>query len=92
MKKCKKCQCEKELTEYYNQKNYRDGLDPMCKDCRNKTSLEYKQANLERIKEYRKEYHTKNYEKSKAYKKEYYEKNIEKFRERYRKRKNDNAK
>jgi len=87
MKKCKKCQCEKETTEYYNQKYYKDGLDPMCKECRNRTSEEYKQANLERLKEYRKQYHIENYDRIKDKRKEYYENNKEKHREYYRKRK-----
>ena len=85
MKKCKKCQCEKEPTEYYNQKNYRDGLDPMCKKCRDKTSLEYKEKNIDRLKQYWKDHHKKVYDKEKRH--QYYIDNIERFKEYYKKRK-----
>lgn len=33
MKKCTKCQIEKEKTEYYKHKNGKDGLNPVCKIC-----------------------------------------------------------
>jgi hypothetical protein len=33
MKKCTKCQIEKEKTEYYKHKNGKDGLNPVCKTC-----------------------------------------------------------
>ena len=34
MKKCSKCEIEKNLTDYYKNKRMRDGLDNLCKSCR----------------------------------------------------------
>lgn len=65
MKVCKKCGGFKNYSEYYNQKNYKDGLDPMCKDCRNETSREYQKKHKERLREYRKDWSIKNKEKKK---------------------------
>jgi hypothetical protein len=33
MKTCTKCKIEQPLTEYYKQKNTRDGLKPSCRTC-----------------------------------------------------------
>ena len=52
MKTCKRCKIEKDTGEYYNQKNYKDGLDPMCTDCRRITTNEYYHKNKEKMVEY----------------------------------------
>jgi hypothetical protein len=44
MKKCNKCNQEKELTEFYSSKTYKrykDGVDHFCKNCRNGDTLKY---------------------------------------------------
>jgi hypothetical protein len=58
MKKCKKCKCEKEESEFYNHKNTKDGLQPSCKKCCKDYQKEY-QAKSEKYKKYHKEYHKK---------------------------------
>lgn len=84
MKTCKKCECEKEVTEFYNQKRYKDNLDPICKVCRDKTSRQYYLDNKERIDKYRNEYIKKNYDKIAPQRKEYYLNNKERYKEYYR--------
>jgi len=59
MKKCTKCQIEKEKTEYYKHKNGKDGLNPVCKICwkeenklfeKNKPRTEYRKNRYNTIK------------------------------------------
>lgn len=59
MKKCTKCQIEKEKTEYYKHKNGKDGLNPVCKVCwkeenkifeQNKPRTEYRKTRYNIIK------------------------------------------
>lgn len=59
MKKCTKCQIEKEKTEYYKHKNGKDGLNPVCKICwkegnklfeENKPRTEYRKTRYNTIK------------------------------------------
>lgn len=72
-KTCRECGEKKEITEYYNQKRYKDGLDPMCKVCRDMTSRKWAKENAERIKAYRAEYFKKNWERIKEYRTQYYQ-------------------
>lgn len=51
MKTCSKCKIEKEVTEFNKDKSKIDGLRPDCKSC----LKEYRQANKERIKEFKNE-------------------------------------
>jgi hypothetical protein len=57
MKTCKRCGIEKDESEFHNQKNYKDGLDPKCKQCRKEVSEEYNQKNADRLREYRRNYY-----------------------------------
>ena len=84
MKVCKLCGEFKELSEYYNQKNYADRLDPFCKCCRNQKSKEYAAKNKDRLKEYRKDYYKKNEERERKSHQEYYLKHRERLLERMR--------
>ena len=52
MKKCSKCEIEKELSEFYKKNTAKDGLRSECKEC---TKL-YQEENKDRIKEYRDSY------------------------------------
>lgn len=63
MKKCSKCNIEKELSEFSKDKSRKDGLTSYCKACHNQYRLEnsdkikkYRLENSERLKLYRKNY------------------------------------
>ena len=84
MKECRKCKQEKELINFGKDKKQCDGLNRICKQCRQTFSKEHsktlyekykvwKENNVDKRKEYFKEY-------SKEYSKEHYQKNAEKLR------------
>jgi hypothetical protein len=58
MKKCKKCNIEKDLTEFYKQKKGKFGVKPECKDC----IKEYNKLNSEHQRLYFKNYRQNNKE------------------------------
>jgi hypothetical protein len=93
MKKCSKCKQEKELNNFGIDKKQCDGLNRVCKQCRQSFSKEHskrlyeknkvwKENNVDKRKEYlkkwRKEYYNNNVEKLKNDRKEYYNNNKEK--------------
>jgi hypothetical protein len=90
MKECRKCKQEKELNNFGIDKKQCDGLNGVCKQCRQSFSKEHskrlyeknklwKENNVDKIKEYQKEYskvwNQNNVNKRKEYSKEYYAKN-----------------
>lgn len=94
MKKCSKCKEEKEISNFYKSKRYKDGLYPSCKDCgelyytnnidRIKVrSKEYRALNDEKTKAYRIKYNREHKEKKKLSSKEWRENNKDKVREYY---------
>lgn len=105
MKKCSKCDIEKQDTEFFKRKKSLDGLAAMCKDCSREYQKEYKKENKkklqerdkkysfrnkEKIKKYQDEYRKNHREEAKEYQKEYYKKNKERYNEQKRDRyKND---
>ncbi len=56
MKKCSKCEIEKESIDFYKKKTMKDGLRSECKEC----SKLYEFKNKDKIKEYKKLYHEEN--------------------------------
>lgn len=48
MKTCKKCNNEKELTDFYQNKKYKDGFNPTCKRCETERSLSYYKENRDK--------------------------------------------
>ena len=50
MKICTKCKIEKELTEFSNRPDTKDGKQHLCKDCDAKQAKDYREANKEKIK------------------------------------------
>lgn len=95
MKKCSKCKEEKELNNFGLDKKQCDGLNKVCKQCRqtfskkhSKTLYEkykvWKENNADKIKKYKKEYNKKwcenNVDKRKEYSKKHYQKNAEKLK------------
>lgn len=53
MKRCSKCNIEKELTEFYKNKGGKDGLRSNCKSCENERSKKYFKQNRGRVNEWR---------------------------------------
>ena len=91
MKKCKKCELEKELKFFGKDKNTKDGLKSQCKKCRNISNKKYRDLN----KEYHKNYRNNNKEKNKEYQKKYRSENsenIKKLRNKYKLENNDKIK
>jgi hypothetical protein len=82
MKECKKCKQEKELINFGKDKKQCDGLNRVCKQCRQTFSKEHSKT----LYEYNKVWKENNVEKRKEYMKEYnkeqYQKNVEKLRNR----------
>ena len=72
---CRKCQEEKEVCEFYNNKGKFDGKRPECKVCSNKQSTLYNQKNKEKVNGIKQKYVDNNKEKVKQSKKEWFNKN-----------------
>lgn len=53
MKKCTKCEIEKPLEEFWEEKRVKDGRRPRCKQCSRIASKIYREKNREKIKIYR---------------------------------------
>ena len=70
---CSKCKKDKKLSDFSINRNHKDGLKSVCKQCKNK---EY-QFDKEKIKLQRKEHYLKNSDKKKAYQKQYRLDNLE---------------
>lgn len=102
MKKCSKCNIERELNCFTKNKYSKDGLRSDCKDCRRETRRVYRENNKEKIKEqqkkfldtnkdYFKKYAQDNKESIKEYKNKYRLENDDKIKE-YRKEHRDKNK
>jgi hypothetical protein len=82
VKECRKCNEEKELTEFHKETANKDGLVSHCKSCRKVIHKEYRENNKKKLKAQSKEYRENNIEKIKTTDKEYYQDNIEKIKAR----------
>ena len=75
-KLCKKCLIEKDITDFYKQKNAKDGYKNECKKCfyeKNKDKInEYNKNNKEQRKNINKKYRDGNKDKINEYNKKYY--------------------
>lgn len=65
MKKCKRCNQEKEFHNFHKSSKYEDGLVIYCKDCRKKDGINYRENNKEKISNRKQEYKKKNIDKVK---------------------------
>ncbi len=70
---CKKCNIEKNITHFFNDKSKKDFHRNSCKECENKIASEYRKCNKEKIQKY----YLENREKRKNYNKEYWAENKE---------------
>ena len=71
MKKCTKCENEKEESEFGKNKNTKDGLNYRCKFCEKKRITEYRLNNADEIKKRSEKWGSKSIEKQKQYQKKY---------------------
>lgn len=74
---CTKCKITKDLSWFCRDKNRKDGLYPICKECTKK----YRELNKNKAKEYSKEYRAKNKDKISKHKKQYAIENKDKIQE-----------
>jgi hypothetical protein len=80
MKKCKRCQIEKNIEEFIiDVRRKKDGRGSYCSDCEKERLKEYYEKNRERIIERQKNYTKENFETVAEYLKEYGKKNREKL-------------
>ena len=75
MKRCTKCEDDRELINFPKNNRYKSGYNSICKICMNDINKIYRDDNIENIKKNRKEHYQRNIEKMRKEKKEYYAKN-----------------
>src|ERR1035437_1152483 len=88
MKRCSKCEIDKELSDFYKKKSSKDGYRSECKEC----SKKYSELNKERIIKYRKSHYNeiKDTESYKEYRESWYKENKEMVSKRLKKYTTDN--
>ena len=91
-KKCNLCKKTKKLDEFHKNKNKKDGINDICKECNKKKVRDWYEKNSERARKTVKKYREKNIEKYLKSGKEYYQKNKKKFKEYSKKRRGINVK
>ena len=77
MKICIKCKEEKEIENFYKNKQNKDGYSGKCKECTKDYVKKYREENLDLVKERVNKYRENNKEKSKEYSKLWREENKE---------------
>ena len=77
IKRCSKCGRELPISEFYKDKNTKDGLYSNCKECHSKCCQTYRQTHKEYYSQYNKEYRQTNKEHIKEYHKQYQQTNKE---------------
>lgn len=90
-KVCTKCNQDKSLEDFHNNKSSKDGKKSACKVCRTSDSKEYRKNNKEKRRVYTKEYYQKNKEYVKAKVNEYRKDNIEIVKKRKKKYREENS-
>ncbi len=72
MKFCPKCKVEKDLSEFYKNKNTKSGLASWCKDCDKKKVAAYQLAHPDRVLKASREWKDRNREVVNEYARDYY--------------------
>lgn len=68
MKKCNKCEKEKQLSEFFRDKNNKtDGHYSICKSCKTESSLKWRAENRESYNRSQRLQHARNYERNRLY-------------------------
>jgi 5-methylcytosine-specific restriction endonuclease McrA len=75
MKQCSNCGITKPLSEFYKDKNKKDGISPWCINCKCAYSRKYHTENREKANERSREYYTANQERLMERSREYYASN-----------------
>ena len=83
---CKKCNVEKSIIEFYENKARKDGFDYLCKKCRCEYSRNNKRKNIIKVKERDIIYYQKNKEKINLRHKEYNKTHKRKYSKKYSKK------
>lgn len=78
---CKKCGRELPLSEFYKNKNCKDGYLNVCKECFIRQQKQYNKERKEEILEYAKQYYQGNKEKKSEYNKQYRQEHKEEIAE-----------
>jgi hypothetical protein len=60
MKRCSKCNIEKELDEFYKRKDSKDGYRTDCKECRDNIVKIYQEKNYDKVSEIKRKYYLNN--------------------------------
>lgn len=76
MKKCTKCEENKSLTFFYNDKRFKDGKYPSCKKCKSLYKKEYRIKNIAKLNERHANYIINNRDSVNKYCREKYNKDI----------------
>jgi hypothetical protein len=92
---CKKCSLERPLESFWKNARYKDGKEPNCIECKRVSLLVRRDAQLEAQRRWREAHpnYQREYsktEKSKEYHRQYYREHAEDYKERQRRRRNDN--
>ena len=66
---CTKCGVTKDITEFQQHKQTKDGIHPWCKQCCSEYQKKYQKKNKDKIKKRAEEYRKNNKEKIKKWKK-----------------------
>ena len=90
-KVCSRCESEKPVSEYYSDKNKKDGLCTMCKPCKNLGNKQYRENNKRNIIKGYKRHYENNKEKIAEYNKLYRENNKDAIKERNKKYSAENS-
>jgi hypothetical protein len=77
MKKCNKCELEKDYSDFNVRRASKDGYSYICKSCKYLVDKEYSLKNKESIKNYRKKYYQENKDNIKSKSNNHYQENKE---------------
>lgn len=80
IKVCSKCKESKPTSEFYSSKRFKDGTRKECKCCEKARANKWRDENLERARQSKRDWDAANTEKVKAYSSAYYAGNIDKLR------------
>lgn len=83
---CAKCKIPKGVTDFYASKRFKDGLRKECKLCEKSRAMNWRNANLNRARQSKREWSAVNQERARDYAKSYHQANIDIVRAKARQR------